>query len=140
MRTWQRMTAVLMLALIAGACDEADEITGEEDHTPVNARLFVNGQEITPAVRITRAQTTRFEIRFFAQDGDRITGIEADHFARLTFSPASLATSTDVASQRFFKDVTSTATAGTTGTVSVGYGHDTAASDRTFGPFNVTIQ
>ncbi len=140
MATYVRFALVACLAIAMGACREADEITGEETHTPVMARLYANGEELTPNVSLTRGQTLRIEVRFFAAGGDYISGIEADHFAKLTFNAATLASATDVPDLRFFKYVVSQASAGTTGTVSVGYGHRAAADEHRFGPFQVTIR
>ena len=67
-----------------------------------------------------------------------ITGIDADHHAGLSFTPATLANVARVADHNFQKDVTGQATVGT-GTVLVGYGHDEAADELSFGPFPVSV-
>lgn len=133
------MTAKLSFLFAAAAVLTAcGSETAPEDHTPASAKLFVAGQEITPSLSLTRGQTVRVEVRFYHDDGDQITGIETEHFAGLTFSPAALATVTPVTGQHFFFDVTVQNAAGS-GTVSVGYGHDSAADELSFGPFQVTV-
>jgi hypothetical protein len=57
----------------------------------------------------------------------------------LNFTPASLATTADVADDNLQKDVTFQGMPGT-GTLMVGYGHDPAADELSFGPFNVTVE
>jgi hypothetical protein len=130
-----RSLAVLVAA--AGVVVGCGNETAPEDHTPATAKLFVAGQEITPSLSLTRGQTVRVEVRFYHDDGDRITGIE-DHFAGLSFSPSALATVVRVTGTNFSFDVTVQNAAGS-GTVSVGYGHDSAADELSFGPFQVTV-
>lgn len=127
----------LIAALLLPAC--GDETAPEEGHMPVDAALFVRGTDVTTGVTIAAGQTARIEVRFLADDGDVITGLEDEHFASLTFAPASLATVAAVSGEPFLFDVTAQATAGT-GTVSVGFGHDEEADEDTFGPFDVTVQ
>lgn len=127
----------LVAALVLPAC--GDETAPEEEHVPVDATLFVGGTDVTSGVTIGAGQTMRIEVRFLADDGDVIAGLEDEHFASLTFSPAALATVAAVTGEPFMFDVTAQATAGT-GTVSVGFGHDEEADEDTFGPFDVTVQ
>ena len=79
----------------------------------------------------------RVEVRFI-HDGEVITGIEGEHHAGLTFTPGTLATVASVTDHNFQKDVTGQATPGA-GSVSVGYGHDEAADELSFGPFDVIV-
>jgi hypothetical protein len=72
-------------------------------------------------------------------DGDHIHDLEDGHFSSLTFSPAGLATIAAVAGEPFMVDVTPQAAPGA-GNVTVGYGHDAAADEDSFGPFAVTVQ
>jgi hypothetical protein len=130
-----RQLSFLLAATVAAiACGSETE---PEDHTPASARLFVSGQEITPNLVLTRGQTVRIEVRFYHDEGDLITGIE-DHFAGLNFAPSVLAAVVRVAGTNFSFDVTAQTAAGS-GTASVGYGHDAAADERSFGPFQVTV-
>ena len=133
----RKLTSLLLLAGLVAAC--GDEMAPEEDHTPATAKLYIGLNEITPAVGLTQGQTVRIEVRFYAADGDLITGLEDHHFAALTFAPGTLATVVSVTSMPFFFDVTAQASAGT-GTVTVGYGHEIDADELSFGPFIVTIQ
>jgi hypothetical protein len=130
-----KLSFLLTAALVATAC--GDEPTSH-GHTPASAKLFAAGQELTPNLVLTGGQTVRIEVRFYHEDGEQITGIETDHFAGLSFAPATLATVTPVTGQHFFFDVTVQNAAGS-GTVTVGYGHDAAADELSFGPFQVTV-
>jgi len=126
------------MGLALAGCN-SDETAPETTHTPASAELYFNGTQVTPDVVLDPGQTVELEVRFFADDGDEITGIEGTHFATLEFTPTSIATVTDVPNQHFHKSVTAQATAGT-GTVTIGYGHDAAADELTFGPYNVSVQ
>lgn len=131
----------LMLAALVALVGCGDEEMGPaEGHTPADVALFVvGGAELTPDVTLAAGETVRIEARFLAHDGDVITGIEGGHFASFTFTPATLATVTEVAGRTFAFDVTAQATAGA-GSVTVGYGHDEEADELSFGPFTVTVQ
>ena len=125
--------------LLGGAGCGGDEEAPEGGHTPGSAKLFgPTGTELTPAFVLAQGQTLRIEIRYYADDGDQITGIESEHFSSLTFAPGTLATVAPVTGQRFFWDVTAASAAGA-GSVSVGYGHDADADELTFGPFGITV-
>jgi hypothetical protein len=128
-------TASFALALAACGGDEAPP---EEGHHPHSAVLFIAGNEVTNALVLPAGETVRIEIRFFDDGGDEITGIEAEHFAALTFDPTTLATTQDVDGQHFQKDVTAQGDIGA-GNYTVGYGHDEAADEESFGPFPVTV-
>lgn len=136
LRTLLRMTPLLLAPLVVSAC--GDETAPDEGHHPHEAKLFVGATELTPAVVLTASATVVVEVKFYDDSGDEITGIEADHFSSLTFTPGALATASDVVGHNFQKSVTAGAPA--TGTVTVGYGHDSAADDESFGPFSVTVQ
>jgi len=133
--------AVAMLAIAAlGACS-GDEITTPEQagHATVeNAALYSSAGAVIPELVLTRGQTTRVEVRFLDHDGARVTGLETEHDAALTFTPAGLATATPVSGQKFMFDVA--AQAAGSGTVAVGYGHHGATSEKSFGPFAVTVR
>jgi len=119
------------------ACDE-DETTGETGHTPNEAVITVDGLPVD-TLRLTQAGTTRVVIKFY-HDGELLEDIEVDHHTRLAFTPPTLATEAAVAGANFSRDVAGDAVAGTLGTVMVGYGHDEAADDEEFGPFDVKIE
>ena len=132
-----RCMTLLLAALAFAAC--GDDETGPEDgHTPAEAALFVNGVNMSDDLVLVAGEPVRVEVRFLNDEGDEITGIEDEHFAGLTFTPATLATVADVADHHFQKDVTGQAQPGT-GSVRVGYGHDEAADELEFGPFDVTV-
>jgi hypothetical protein len=130
----------ILVAVLAAAAACGGEETAPENHAePVDAKLFVSGTEVTPSLTLMAGQTVRIEVRFYADDGDQITGLETEHYTALTFSPATLASTAAVSGLRFFVDVTAQSTPGT-GTVMVGFGHDDLADELSFGPFDVTVQ
>jgi hypothetical protein len=128
---------VLLVALTLAACGN-NEPPPEEGHTPVDAALFVGGVDVSAGLILPAGETVRVEVRFLNDQGDVITGIEADHQTRLTFTPAALATTASVDGLNFQKDVTAQADLGI-GSVMVGYGHDEAADELEFGPIDVTV-
>jgi hypothetical protein len=131
-----RATAILLAGIAFAACGD-DETAPEEGHTPDDAALFVNGTDVSDGLILPAGEAVRVEVRFL-HDGEFITGIEADHHAGLTFSPTTLATVASVVDHNFQKDVTGQSTPGA-GEVRVGYGHDEAADELSFGPFVVTV-
>lgn len=142
-RTARRVLTRLLLpsALLAvvslGACSD-DEAAAPHDHTPASAKLFVNDVDVSANLLLEAGAVTRVEVRFYAQDGDEILGTELDHFAALNFTAGTLATPVMLVDNHYAFDVTAQAGAGT-GTVLVGWGHEAAADDLSFGPFPVTV-
>lgn len=139
-RTPARLMAVPMLlfSFALGACGDDEATAPVHSHTPASAKLFVNDVDVTANLTLAAGGSTRVVVKFYADDGDEITGIEADHFASMTFTPAALATAVADAAAHFEFDVTAQAAPGT-GTVVVGWGHDAAADQLSFGPFDVTV-
>jgi hypothetical protein len=136
-RSFSRSTAILLAVLAFAACGD-DETAPEEGHTPVDAALFVNGTDVTDGLVVPAGETIRVEVRFLDDEGQVITGIEGEHHAGLTFTPATLAIVASVPDHNFQKDVTGQDAAGA-GTVVVGYGHDEEADELTFAPIPVTV-
>lgn len=139
----RRLTTGLAIAGALAACS-SDEEGGGHGHTPESVALYSasSGQELpepTPGVYgIATGVTTRVEVRFYDADGHDISDeLISGHYTSLTFNPGTFATVADVPGQRFQRDVTVSAAAGTDATVSAGYGHDEAADELTFGPYNI---
>lgn len=128
-------TALLLTGLTACSNDQTGP---DEAHSPADAAVFLDGVDMSQGLFLGAGETVRLEIRFYNRQGQEITGIADDHFAALTFLPAGLATVADVAGEHFRKDVTGGAELGT-GTYLIGYGHDEAADELAFGPFDVTV-
>lgn len=128
---------VAALTLTIGGCS-SDEAAAPHDHTPASAKLFVNNVDVTANLVLPAGAVTRVVVKFYHDDGDEITGTEADHYAALTFTPGALATPVAVVDHHYQFDVTAQASAGV-GTVLVGWGHEVAADDLTFGPSPVTV-
>ena len=133
---FRRFPAAVAAAVVLLAACDSTESNAPHGHDPVAARLFVNGTEITPTVALAGGSTVRVEVRLYDDEDAEITGLVTDHFTALSFSPGALATVQAVAGNSFAWDVTADS-AGGTGTLSVGYGHDAAADEKVFGPFAV---
>ncbi len=133
----RRLFAFLVVAFVAVAACNGDEATSH-GHTPHSVKVFDGVTELSEPYQLTASQTLRVEVRFYAEDGEELVGLDADHVAGLTFAPVGLATVAAVAGEPFQFDVTAQAAAGS-GTLTVGYGHD-APDDLTFGPFDVDVQ
>ena len=131
-----RATAIFLTAIAFAGCGD-DETAPEEGHIPDAAALFVNGTDVSDGLVIPAGGTVRVEVRFI-HEGEFITDIESEHHAGLTFTPPTLATIASVTDHSFQKDVTGQSAPGT-GTVNVGYGHDEAADELSFGPFDVSV-
>ncbi|MBA3658198.1 MAG: hypothetical protein H0W67_01215 [Gemmatimonadales bacterium] len=128
---------LLLVPLMITACGD-DEAAPEQHGTPVDARLFVNGTDVSAGLALAVGETVRAEVRFYNEQGDEITGIDAEHFTALTVIPAALVTVADVPGEHFQKDLTAAAAEGA-GTFRIGYGHDAAADEAEFGPFDVVV-
>jgi hypothetical protein len=135
-RSVSRSTAILLAVLAFAACGD-DETAPEEGHAPDDAALFVNGTDVSDGLVLPAGEVVRVEVRFL-HEGEVITGIEGEHHAGLRFTPATLAIVASVTDHNFQKDVTGQAEPGA-GSVMVGYGHDEAADELSFGPFDVTV-
>jgi hypothetical protein len=142
-RTFRRSLASIVLpaALLAtvalAGCGE-DEAAAPHGHTPASAKLFVNDVDVTANLVLAPGAVTRVVVKFYHDDGDEILGTELDHYAALNFTPGALATPVMAVDNHYAFDVTAQAAAGA-GTVLVGWGHEVAADDLSFGPFPVTV-
>ena len=132
-----RLLPAVLAALTVAACSD-DETGPEESHTPERAAIFVDGIDASDNLLLPVGEAMRVEIRFYDDENEEITGIDDDHFTSITFLPEDLATVEDVTGENFRKDVTGGAAVGT-GTFTVGYGHDEAADELEFGPFDATV-
>ena len=140
--TRRRLTRLLvpsaLFALVALTGCSEDEAAAPHDHTPASAKLFVNDVDVSADLLLEAGVVTRVEVRFYNDDDDEILGTELDHYAALHFTAGALATPVMLVDNHFAFDVTAQAGAGT-GTVLVGWGHEAAADDLSFGPFPVTV-
>ncbi len=130
--------AILALAVVA-ACS-SDESPSSEHGDPESVKLIdvATGAELPVPYQLTSGATTRVEVQFFDADGELINdAIASDHYTELAFSPNAFATQADVAGERFQRDVTVAGTIGSTAAVTIGYGHEVAADERIFGPYDV---
>ena len=132
-----RLLPALVLAAGLIACSD-DETGPEESHTPDHARVFVDGADVSENLILPAGEAVRVEVRFYNDEDEEITGIDDDHFASIAFTPDDFATVEDVTDEHFQKDVTGGVAIGI-GTFIVGYGHDEAADELEFGPFDATV-
>jgi hypothetical protein len=120
------------------ACGDSETAPAADDHTPVSYTILLDDTGATAPYTLTEGRTVRIRIKFLNAASEDLDAVEGEHFAGLTFTPASLATVAAVADHHFQFDVTG-ATSGT-GTLQVGFGHDALADETTFPPAAVTVQ
>jgi hypothetical protein len=132
-------TALLAASTLAACSDDEAPAAGHGSPETVQLYDVTSGAMLAAPYELPAGTTTRIEVRYYDADGDLLNPeIESDHYTSLTFAPGTFATVAEVAGVRFQRDVTVTASAGATATIAVGYGHDAAADEATFGPFDVT--
>ncbi len=134
-----RFLTAALLAVALAACS-SDEDPGEEHGDPESIALVdvSTGAVLAAPYTLPSGSTTRLAVRYFDADGEDITDfIEDDHYTDFIFSPSAFATVSAVAGERFQRDIAVAAAVGGTATFTVGYGHEVAADERVFGPFNV---
>jgi hypothetical protein len=133
-----RSLAVMLLVLGFAAC--GDESPDENHDVPANARLFLNGVDVSDPgpLGLGANQTVRVEVKFFNSADEEITGIEDEHFARVNVLPEGLVTVSNVEGENFQKDITAGAEGGT-GTYTIGYGHTASADERSFGIYDIVV-
>ena len=132
------LAAIVALSLVA-ACS-SDESPSSEHGDPESVKLIdvASGDELPVPYQLPSGATTRVEVQFFDADGELINdAIASDHYTNLIFSPGTFATQADVTGERFQRDVTVAGAVGSTATVTIGYGHEVAADERVFGPYDV---
>lgn len=137
-RTLKLLATTMAFAFTLAACS-SDETGGEGHGTPVTVKLFdtATNTEMTVPYELPSGATTRVTVHFYDADGDDISQelIDSGHFTSLTFASAAFATTAGVSGQVFQRDVTVFADPGETSTVTIGYGHDEAADESTWGPY-----
>ena len=97
----------------------------------------MNDIEVQTPYTFTAGEAVRVRIKFFNAAQTDLHDIEAEHFGKVVFEPASLATVASVSGHHYQFDITGS-TAGT-GTLLVSYGHDEAADEVTFDPEAVVV-
>ncbi|MGH7497410.1 MAG: hypothetical protein ACREL3_00990 [Gemmatimonadales bacterium] len=120
------------------ACSDSSGLAPNGPLTPVSAAVEVNGTISLDNTLLLAGSTAPAEVKFYRSDGQEITGIEGESFAKITFSPSTIATATDVPDEHFHKTVTA-GSQPETGTMTIGYGHTEAADELSFGPYTVTV-
>ncbi|MBK9065748.1 MAG: hypothetical protein KA180_02730 [Gemmatimonadales bacterium] len=124
--------ALLAVGAVLAACSDSNE-PAAEDHTPVRFEVAVNGTLVTDdTLRLTTGGTDSVRVTFYNQSDENLDVAEDEHFSLLTFTPAAGLTATMDAAHHFRHGVAVTATAGDTGSVAIGYGHDALADEHTF--------
>jgi hypothetical protein len=134
LRHGSRLAACTMLVLACGG----DEVQSPGHHTPVSYTILIDSVPAAAPYTLGQAQAVRMQIKFLNTDGDDLDEVEGEHFGRVTFSPASLATvERDPAHNYRF-----TVTGGEpgSGSLTVSFGHDEEADETSFPEEGVTIE
>lgn len=134
-RPLARLATCTALAVLGGC--GSDETQATEDHTPVTFTVLMDGAPAPTPLALTSGETVRVRLAFENAAGENLDDVETTHFGRLTFDPASLATVVPVSDHHYQFDVTAGPAA--TGTLQVGYGHDSAADEVTFPAVTVIV-
>ena len=133
---------VLGLVLLA-ACGAPNPTGGGSPADPqdvASVRLFNSGLgDLTFHIPLFPGDTLRVEVRMYAANGSQIMSVAGGAELAFTFSPSTLASSTPVNGESLVRDVTSSAPAGTPGTLEVALHFPADASTKTFGPFDVLV-
>ena len=139
-RSLKLLPVTAAFAFTLAAC--GDEAPSEGHGTPVSVKLFATGTntELPQPYALPSGTTTRVTVHFYDADGDDISQalVDSGHFTSLTFASVAFATAAGVTGEVFQRDVTVFADPGAASELSVGYGHDAAADEETFGPYAVT--
>ena len=142
-RSLKLLVAMFGFAFTLAACS-SDETAGEGHGTPATVKLFntTTNEELTQPYALPSGTTTRVTVHFYDDEGDDISQelIDSGHFTSLTFASAAFATTAGVTGQVFQRDVTVFADPGVTSTVTIGYGHDAAADESTWGPYTAVAE
>jgi hypothetical protein len=123
--------------LFAAGCGNDESPPVPDEHTPVSYTVLIDGNQVTAPYTLTEGVTVRVQLKFLNAASEDLDDVESQHFAGLTFTPASLATVTRVTDHHFQFDVTGGSEG--SGTVQVGFGHDELADETTFPAANVTV-
>jgi len=137
-RTLRLVLATTAFAFTLAACSDTEAPAGHG--TPESVTLFdaETNTALPEPYTLPTGTTTRIEVVFYDADGADINSeLAAGHFSSLAFDPASFATVTPVAGEKFLYDVLVNADPGVTAAATVGYGHDEAADESSFGPYTV---
>src|SRR4051794_27300962 len=132
-----RGVGIASALLFAVACGSDETAPPADDHTPVSYTLFINDIQASTPYTFVQGETVRVRLKFLNAASEDLDNVESDHFAGLTFTPASLATVTRVTDHHYQFDVTGGAPA--TGTVQVSFGHDELADETAFSPVDVVV-
>jgi hypothetical protein len=130
------LSAAALLVFLPACGGDEPSGTGD-DHTPVSYTVLVDSVEAVAPFTLEAGQAYRVQIKFVNAAGDDLDDVESEHFAGLTFNPASLASATRDADHHYRFNVIG-GTVGT-GTLQVSFGHDEAADETSFDPVAVTI-
>ncbi|HEU5154100.1 MAG TPA: hypothetical protein VFU03_05185 [Gemmatimonadales bacterium] len=134
-------SSLLAIAAIAIAGCSSDEAVAAEDHDPVSVTFAVNGiTNPDGKLHLLEGQTVTVRATFVNAGGDDLDDIEDSHFSSLTFDPAGIATATIDPNAHYSHEIEVTAAAATTGTVTVGFGHDDQADEHSLGPIDVVVE
>ena len=141
MRT--RLPLAAFGVVLLAACGGSHPTGGGSPANPqdvASVRLFNSGLgDLTFHMPLFPGDTLRVEVRMYAANGSQIMSVAGGEELAFTFSPSTLASSAPVNGESLVRDVTSSAPAGTPGTLEVALHFPADASTKTFGPFDVLV-
>jgi hypothetical protein len=130
---------LVLAALLAIAGCEIDA-TRAGMHPPVESVRIrtTSGADMTEQVSLSLLDTTRLEVEFLDARG-RPVALDDTHYIRLDWGSAAFARTDAVAESRFARDVSVIDPCAGPRSLRIGYGHSSAANERTFGPVPVVV-
>lgn len=139
MKHAQLLVQSLSLALLA-TCGVSTVPGGPDEPEVASIRLYdARGADLTAHIPLPATQPLRIEVRFFAFNGDPVLGIPGGQEITFTFAPTSLASSTPVTGDALTRDVSATAPATSTGTLTVTVRRLRDGTEMIFGPFDILV-
>jgi hypothetical protein len=131
--------AMTLAMLVTAGVGCSDDSTGADDADVASIRLFVNQADVSDHIALNAGYAQRIEVRLYAADGRRITGLDDRFEVVFAFNPTSLAGSAAVGGRPLEKDVTPFAPPEEAGNLSVTVSRPEHGTSQTFGPFGVLI-
>lgn len=144
MRTMLGIVGTVVVVACGGttAIDAGPDPAGPGEPGDVaSVRLFEpsSGVELTQHMPLVSGETMRVEVRLYAPNGRGITEVTGVLELDFSFMPSSLASSAPVPSEPLMRDVTSSASTGNDGKLTVLLRFLIDGSTKTFGLFDVLV-
>lgn len=118
-------------ALVVSACGSNESTTGPDEHDPARVTWIVDGDTLTgDTLYLPAGQVVTVRGIFYNFSDSSLDDVEGQHWSKLTFVPGTLATAAVDVAHHYSHTVT-VSNAAATGTVDVGFGHDSLADEHT---------